>query len=63
MEEEHPKLKDFKTRDEGKVGAKVLVRSRLKIFGQGFIFVLRASKNSWYKIISYFFEISKFIAI
>ena len=42
MEEELPKLKDFKTRDEGKVGAKVLVRSRLKIFGQGFIFVLRA---------------------
>ena len=34
--------------DERKLGAEVLVRSRLKIFGQGFYFVLRALQKRFY---------------
>ena len=39
------RVRGLRSTDEGKLGAEVLVRSRLKIFGQGFFFVLRAIRR------------------
>ena len=40
------RVRGLRSTDEGKLGAEVLVRSRLKIFGHDFIFVLRTLEKN-----------------